>query len=181
MANDIWNRLNEKHHGTGPGREQLRSLAASDLLSVNFSAYSAAMERDIGAVDLLRWASILNGTADQLQPYDAKAANILWNNSLYLEDLHASLLLPVRATSSRLGAAAAALEQRIRVNQSTPQQTIEQLVRMAERAQTVLRVNGTNQLREVLSFASTPSIPCPRKRVIPFSFFFKLIGFCFVL
>jgi prominin 1 len=89
-----------------------------------------------------------------LQPYSANSANILWNNSLFLEALQTSHLLPMKAAAQRLRAAASALEQRVRFNQSSLPEAIEMLIEQADAAQKFLRSQGPQELTKV----SSPSL-----------------------
>ena len=52
---------------TSSAKEQLRAFANSEVLSVNFTAYSLALERDITNVNLLDMAIVLNSTAMDIQ------------------------------------------------------------------------------------------------------------------
>ncbi|XP_046448972.1 prominin-like protein isoform X3 [Daphnia pulex] len=130
-------------------KQQLRDFAASDLMRVNFTAYSILLEQNITSVNLQEMAAILNNTAVQVQQFEPNAANTLWDNAIFLSRLQKSELIPMKEAAQRLRKAAANLEERVRFNQSSLSEAIEMLIGQAESAQTFLENKGPEQLSKL--------------------------------
>lgn len=134
---------------TAEAKEQLRDFASSELLRVNFTAYSILLERDITSVNLLDMATIINFTAAQVASVDPEAAKILRENSAFLGALQNRRLAPMKAAAQRLRSTASDLEERVRFNQSSLSDAIEMLIGQTEKAQTFLQNNGPSELTKL--------------------------------
>jgi len=130
--------------------KHLQDLAQSKISDMNFTKFTAVLEKEITKIDLTSFIRRLKELKDTVYQFDStrSIAPKLENEALWLGTMN-SLVAEMKQTVGKLKVTAGELEQNIKFNKSSMREAISSLIGQANRATDMIQTRGPQLIQSI--------------------------------